>query len=225
MTFSSPQAQALIASWRTMRRAAADVGLAYAGKPRGYEAAGCCEALERCADELEAILVPSPPTRYEAAMALLRLIATDQIALRDAPLLAAAIVDEEAAVASPPTPEKENVLEVCPLCQRTDKLNPRSAQIRCCQWCGVDVTPLRYVPAGVPSPQEPPELAKLASEIRSSYGFVMMRVAVCKDAQDAYDVMKAEWTDHEAAFRRLGELLGIEPVAASRLRAPQQEKQ
>jgi hypothetical protein len=44
-----------------------------------------------------------------------------------------------------------------------------------------------------------------ADEIRSSYGFLLMRLAVAKDAQDTYDVCKREFLDHEAALTRLQE--------------------
>lgn len=40
-------------------------------------------------------------------------------------------------------------------------------------------------------------------EIRSACGFMWMRMAVVKDADDAYDVAKREFTEHEAAYARL----------------------
>lgn len=68
--------------------------------------------------------------------------------------------------------------------------------------------------AGSDPPLTPPqdELVKLAKEIRSSYGFLMMRLGVMRDADDGYAVLRREWDNHEAAFRRLGELTGQEPV-------------
>ena len=48
-----------------------------------------------------------------------------------------------------------------------------------------------------------------ADEIRGAYGYLTMRLAVAKDAEDAYDVCKREFEAHEAAFRRLEQLLSI----------------
>lgn len=48
-----------------------------------------------------------------------------------------------------------------------------------------------------------------ADEIRGAYGYLTMRLAVAKDAEDAYDVCKKEFEAHEAAFRRLEQLLSV----------------
>ncbi len=48
--------RALIAKWRAERRKVGEVGLAHAGRPRGHQCAGYCEALEKCAHELDALL-------------------------------------------------------------------------------------------------------------------------------------------------------------------------
>lgn len=47
------------------------------------------------------------------------------------------------------------------------------------------------------------QLLRDAWEIRSALGYMWMRMAVAADAQDAFDVGKREFTDHEAAFARL----------------------
>jgi hypothetical protein len=52
-----------------------------------------------------------------------------------------------------------------------------------------------------------PALLKDASEIRSSYGFLLMRLAVAENAEDAYNVVRKEFEEHEAAFSRLEHLL------------------
>lgn len=49
----------------------------------------------------------------------------------------------------------------------------------------------------------PPQDAKDISEIVSSYGFLLMRLAVTEGAQDTYDVCKREFQEHEAALKRL----------------------
>ena len=47
------------------------------------------------------------------------------------------------------------------------------------------------------------ELLSDIREIHSACGFMWMRMAVAKDAQDAFDVAKREFEDHEAAFKRI----------------------
>lgn len=47
------------------------------------------------------------------------------------------------------------------------------------------------------------QLIKDAAEIRSSYGYLLMRLAVAASAEDAYQVAKKEFFDHEAALKRL----------------------
>ncbi len=52
--------EGLIAKWRDLREKAAEVGFAYAGKNRGLEAAGVCEGLDRCIEDLAALSPCSP---------------------------------------------------------------------------------------------------------------------------------------------------------------------
>lgn len=69
---TADQLHQLIAQWRDYRAKAAEVGLAYAGLNRAIEAAGLCEGLERCIDELSALLaapLPQPAHASEAASA------------------------------------------------------------------------------------------------------------------------------------------------------------
>ncbi len=47
------------------------------------------------------------------------------------------------------------------------------------------------------------QIMKDASEIRSSYGFILMRGAVAADEQDVYAVLKKEFEEHAEAFKRL----------------------
>lgn len=70
-----------------------------------------------------------------------------------------------------PEPPQET-LELCPSCRRTDTLNSRTAQIRCCLRCGCDVTPLQYIPASSLSPRLL-ELAKLGARLLHEAKFDM----------------------------------------------------
>lgn len=45
--------------------------------------------------------------------------------------------------------------------------------------------------------------AKDIRAIVSSYGYLLMRLAVAADAQDTFDVCKKEFTEHETALKRL----------------------
>jgi hypothetical protein len=47
------------------------------------------------------------------------------------------------------------------------------------------------------------QLLKDFSQIHSSHGYLLMRLAVAKDAQDAFDVCKQAFTDAEPALKRL----------------------
>jgi hypothetical protein len=55
------------------------------------------------------------------------------------------------------------------------------------------------------SPSETPlvQILKDLSQIRSSHGYLLMRIAVAKDAQDAYDVCKGAFEDADEALKRL----------------------
>lgn len=50
------------------------------------------------------------------------------------------------------------------------------------------------------------QVLKDAAELRSSYGYLLMRVAVAADAQDAYEIAKREFSEHEPAMKRLESL-------------------
>lgn len=56
-------------------------------------------------------------------------------------------------------------------------------------------------------------------EIRSSYGYLLMRLAVAKDNDDTYAVCKKEFTEHEAAFHRLEKLLSVPGLSNYEARA------
>lgn len=83
----------------------------------------------------------------------------------------------------------------------------------------VVVTATRVDRPASPAPQDAPTtlaaeralraeaLLADANEIRSAYGFLLMRMAVAKDAQDAHDIAKREFQNHEAALKRLEEAL------------------
>jgi hypothetical protein len=55
------------------------------------------------------------------------------------------------------------------------------------------------------SPSETPlvQILKDLSQIRSSHGYLLMRIAVAKDAQDAYNVCKGAFQDADEALKRL----------------------
>lgn len=71
----------------------------------------------------------------------------------------------------------------------------------------------------------PLQVLKDAEEIASAYGYLLMRMAVAKDAQDAYDIAKREFQETEETLGRLQDALRAIPMqrperAASRLPDP-----
>ena len=62
------------------------------------------------------------------------------------------------------------------------------------------------------SPASPPQVLKDAKEIVSAYGFLLMRMAVAKDAQDAYDISKREFEETRETLDRLHEALRDVPI-------------
>lgn len=58
---------ALIEKWRERRERCVDKGMDIAGSKGAYEYAGLCEALETCADDLEALLTASQTSQESEA--------------------------------------------------------------------------------------------------------------------------------------------------------------
>jgi len=93
-------------------------------------------------------------------------------------------------------------------------------------WSRLTFALIHRLEALVRSSLSQPELVQVlkdATEIRSACGFMWMRMAVVKDAQDAYDVAKREFEDHEAAFKRLETSLPSALSSCERA-APQEQK-
>lgn len=70
------------------------------------------------------------------------------------------------------------------------------------------------------APAEPTQDTDIRA-IVSSYGFLLMRLAVAKDAQDTFDVCKREFQEHEAALKRLQDTFIHDKPAALPARTPE----
>jgi hypothetical protein len=53
------------------------------------------------------------------------------------------------------------------------------------------------------------DLLRDAYELRSAYGFLLMRLAVAKDLDDVFEVCKREFMDHEPVLKRLEKIPAV----------------